>query len=85
MDKPNRSTRHYTPGEVHPSVLYRADELKARMGWSESAFRSARHAGLEVSRVGKRVYVLGDDVITYLKQQRKKPYGREGSTSCANQ
>ena len=69
MDKPHQSTRHYTPGEVNPSALYRADELKARMGWSDSALRSARRRGLKVRRDGKRAYILGEDVISYMKNK----------------
>jgi hypothetical protein len=58
-----------SPGEVRSGVLYRADELKERMGWSDSAFRSARRRGLKVCRDGKRAYILGEDVIAYMKSK----------------
>jgi len=69
MDRREQPLRPYTPGEVHPCVLYRADELKARMGWSDSALRSARRRGLKVRRDGKRAYILGEDVISYMKSK----------------
>jgi hypothetical protein len=76
--------RHYTPGEVHPSVLYRADELKARMGWSDSAFRSARRRGLKVRYDGKRAYVLGEDVISYLKSKQGDSRFSAAKQPCAS-
>lgn len=69
MERQERSARPHTPGEVHPGVLYRADEMKSRMGWSDSALRSARRRGLKVRRDGKRAYILGEDVIAYLKSK----------------
>ena len=69
MDKREQPVRHRLPGEVHPEVLYRADELKGRMGWSDSALRAARRRGLIVRREGKRAYILGEDVIAYLKRK----------------
>ncbi len=70
MDGRQQPTRHRLPGEVHPEVLYRADELKGRMGWSDSALRAARRRGLVVRREGKRAYVLGEDVIDYIKRKK---------------
>lgn len=69
MERHKQVSRPHTPGEVHPTVLYRADELKARMGWSDAALRSARRHGLTVRRLGKRAYVLGEDVISFMKSR----------------
>lgn len=69
MERRDCQPRRYTPGEVRPNVLYRLDELKARMGWSDSALRAAKQRGLKVRRDGKRAYLMGEDVISYLKQQ----------------
>lgn len=55
------------PGAIYADAVYRADELKARMGWKEAAFRSACRGGLPAHRLGKRVYVIGADVISYVK------------------
>lgn len=73
MDGRQNPTRQRLPGEVHPGVLYRADELKGRMGWSDAALRAARRRGLVVRREGKRAYVLGEDVITYIKREKGEP------------
>ena len=53
-------------GAIDPPVLYRLDDLKRRMGWRDAAFRAAVRAGLRVYRSGKRVYVLGSDLITFV-------------------
>jgi hypothetical protein len=57
------------PGTIFPDALYRADELKGRMGWKDAAFRAACRKGLKTHRVGKRVYVTGADVLTFVRQQ----------------
>jgi hypothetical protein len=54
------------PGTVYSDAVYRADELKARMGWREAAFRSACRSGLKTHRVGKRVYITGADAIAFV-------------------
>lgn len=54
------------PGTVYADAVYRADELKARMGWREAAFRSACRRGLKTHRVGKRVYITGADAIAFV-------------------
>jgi len=54
------------PGAIIPDAIYRLDELKVRMGWRDAAFRAAVRAGLKVYRSGKRVYVLGSDLITFV-------------------
>jgi hypothetical protein len=46
--------------------MCRLDEVKARMGWRDAAFRAAVRAGLKVYRSGKRIYVLGSDLITFV-------------------
>jgi hypothetical protein len=54
------------PGTVYSDAVYRADELKARMGWREAAFRSACRRGLKTHKVGKRVYITGADAIAFV-------------------
>ena len=54
------------PGAIFPDAIYRADEAKARMGWRDAAFRAACRNGLKVHRVGKRAYVMGADLATYI-------------------
>jgi hypothetical protein len=56
------------PGTIFSDALYRADELKARMGWKDAAFRAACRKGLKTHRLGKRVYA-GADVLAFVRQQ----------------
>lgn len=59
----------FIPGTIFSDALYRADELKARMGWKDAAFRAACRKGLKTHRLGKRVYVTGADVLSFVRQQ----------------
>jgi len=54
---------------IHPDVMYRHDEVSQRMGWMPTAWRSARRSGLRVHRYGRRVYVIGKDLITFVRAQ----------------
>ena len=54
------------PGAIVPEAIYRLDELKARMGWRDAAFRAAVRAGLKIYRSGKRTYVLGTDLVAFV-------------------
>lgn len=54
------------PGTIYADAVYRADELKARLGWKEAAFRAACRRGLKTHKVGKRVYITGFDAIAFL-------------------
>jgi hypothetical protein len=56
-------------GSVDPETLYRLDEVKARMGWRDAAFRAAVRAGLKTHRSGKRLYVLGSDLIDFVTKR----------------
>jgi hypothetical protein len=54
------------PGAIIPDAIYRLDEVKARMGWRDAAFRAAVRAGLKIYRSGKRTYVLGTDLVAFV-------------------
>lgn len=53
-------------GMIIPAAVYRLDEVKSRMGWRDAAFRAAVRAGLKTHRSGKRVFVLGSDLIAFV-------------------
>ena len=57
-------------GAIVPDALYRLDDVKARMGWRDAAFRAAVHAGLKTHRSGKRLYVLGSDLIAFVTRAK---------------
>lgn len=59
-------------GAVIPNALYRLDEIKARMGWRDAAFRAAVRAGLKTHRSGKRLYVLGSDLIDFVTKREAR-------------
>lgn len=59
------------PGTIDPTTLYRLEELKGRMGWRDAAFRAAVRAGLTIHRSGKRVFVVGADVIRFITRSKE--------------
>jgi hypothetical protein len=58
------------PGAIVPDAIYRLDEVKSRMGWRDAAFRAAVRAGLKTHRSGKRLYVLGSDLIAFVTRAK---------------
>jgi hypothetical protein len=57
------------PSFVDPGHLYALGDVKARMGWRDAAFRAAVRAGLKTHRLGKRLYVLGSDLIDFVTKR----------------
>ena len=51
--------------------VYSLDEASRRMGLGTAAIRQARRNGLKIRKLGRRSYVLGEDVIEYLKNHAK--------------
>lgn len=54
-------------GVISTFELYTLDELKQRMGWTDSSLRSARLRGLRLLGFGKRRFVRGRDVVRFLE------------------
>jgi hypothetical protein len=59
------------PGAIIPDAIYRLDEVKARMGWRDAAFRAAVRAGLKFYRSGKRIYLLGGDIVAFVTRTKE--------------
>jgi hypothetical protein len=59
------------PRFIDPGHLYVLDEVKARMGWRDAAFRAAVRAGLKFYRAGKRIYLLGGDIVTFVTRTKE--------------
>ena len=55
------------PASIEPDVLYRLDELQRRCGLAKHGMRMARRAGLKVSYLHRRCFVLGRDWIDYVQ------------------
>ena len=58
------------PSFIDPNHLYTLADVKARMGWRDAAFRAAVRAGLKTHRSGKRIYVLGSDLIAFVTRAK---------------
>jgi hypothetical protein len=41
------------------------------MGWRDAAFRAAVRAGLKFYRSGKRIYLLGGDIVTFVTRTKE--------------
>lgn len=64
---PVRRPQAVVETSIDPVMLYRSDELSRRMGWRPSGWRAARRAGLRAYRYGKRWFVRGSDVISFVE------------------
>jgi hypothetical protein len=53
--------------------VYRLDEAKARLGWSDSALRAAKRRGLQILVCGKRRYIAGKAIARFLENQAGDP------------
>jgi hypothetical protein len=58
--------RYRLPGVISVLEIYRLEEAKARLGWSDSALRAAKRRGLRVLVCGKRRYLTGREILRFL-------------------
>jgi hypothetical protein len=63
---PSGTPRPAVPGAILSDALYRLDEAAARLGWGGHALRAARRRGLKVHRCGKRGYVTGAELLSFV-------------------
>jgi hypothetical protein len=54
---------------IEPDHLYPREELKRRLGWSDSSLRAAIRRGLVGHRSGKSWVFIGRNVIRYHEAQ----------------
>lgn len=45
------------------------EEFKHRMGWGQKAWVAARRRGLPVHKTGRRIFIVTDEVIEWMKSQ----------------
>ncbi len=64
------SERRCAPGVISVLELYRVEEAKARLGWTDSALRAAKRRGLSLIACGKRRYVTGKEILRFLEGQK---------------
>lgn len=55
-------------GILRPGELLTLAAFKDRLHLTESAVRSMRLNGLAIRRIGKRHFILSDDVIDYVRK-----------------
>jgi hypothetical protein len=55
------------PGVISCHEIYTLPEARARLGWSDSALRSAKRRGLRLLTCGKRRYVSGEEIRRFLE------------------
>jgi hypothetical protein len=69
--KPNGRVKGGTrpPGVISVLEVYRVDEAKARLGWSDSALRAAKRRGLRLLVCGKRRFLTGNEIVRFLESQ----------------
>jgi hypothetical protein len=67
-----------TPAGIEPTTLYPRDALCRRLGWSLSAYQSARARGLPVLYLGKRVFIFGADAIDWIRKTSTANKPRKG-------
>lgn len=53
-------------GVISINEVYRVDEAKRRLGWTDSAYRAATRRGLRVLTSGKRRFISGQDILQFL-------------------
>jgi len=61
------TNRSGVPGHVTADALYTLDEIQERLKLGQHALRQARRAGLKVRRIGRRAYVQGRDIISFIE------------------
>ena len=71
------STKPYVPGAIVRGELYTLQELKQRLKLGTHALRQARRQGLLVRKMGRRCYVLGEDVISFVTSDSRKEADHE--------
>ena len=54
-------------GFIAGDELYTLREFQRRLGMGERALRTARRRGLPVHKIGRKKYVIGAEVIDWLK------------------
>ena len=55
------------PGVIRGDCAYDLQQVKTRLGLGTAAIRTARRKGLTVRRIGRKSFVMGADILTYLR------------------
>jgi hypothetical protein len=63
------ATHTAAAGPISLHEIYRLEDAKRRLGWSDSALRAAKRRGLRLLASGKRRYVTGREVLRFLQAE----------------
>ncbi len=61
------------PGVIRPDELYTLEEIRNRLGISNSTLRAARRSGLRVHYKHKQGYIYGSDWIDHILRSDNEP------------
>ena len=59
----------HRPTGITGGSIYPTQEFCDRMGWGRKAFVAARRRGLPVRKISRRVYVVADEAVAWMKSQ----------------
>ncbi len=65
------TAKNHAPGTIDGNAAYTIVEARARMGWGVAALRKARERGLLIRRIGKRSFILGTDILSFIAREGK--------------
>lgn len=57
------ATERQPAGEIRADTLYRATEMRRKLGWGFKSYRQAKRKGLRTVKFARQEYVLGSDVL----------------------
>ena len=66
------------PGSVRSDEVLTLNELQRRFAWGEHSVRKARMRGLKLRKFGSRKYVIGSDVLAFLRDLNGDGEGSSG-------
>jgi hypothetical protein len=69
-------TQSQFAGVIDPAFLYRFDEAAKRMGWGRPAADAAKRRGLKTMKSGKRLYVLGREILEFIQRDSEARAGQ---------
>jgi hypothetical protein len=55
-------------GEIRADAIYTLSALDQQLGLGKAALRKARREGLTVRRIGRKSYVIGSELIEWVKK-----------------
>lgn len=57
------------PGIVTAGCVLTLEEFRRRMRMTQSALKAARRHGLPLKKIGKRLFIMGEDFVEYARAQ----------------